>query len=82
MYPSIVYQIPREVPAEGINIAGFDIPPGTPAGISALSFNRSKKIFGEDANEFRPGRWFQPNAKEMDALLATVYSFFYSNVLT
>src|SRR5271170_4243803 len=46
MYPSIVYQIPRYVPEEGITIAGYAIPPGTAAGISALSMNRSKPIFG------------------------------------
>ena len=74
MYPSIVYQIPRYVPPEGINIAGYNIPPGTPAGISALSMNRDKKIFGQDANTFRPERWLEDDAKAkyMDSLLATV----------
>jgi cytochrome P450 len=74
MYPSIIYQIPRYVPAEGINIAGYDIPPGTAAGISALSYNRSKAIFGEDSNTFRPERWLEDEtrAKQMDALLGTV----------
>lgn len=76
MYPSIIYQIPRYVPAEGINIAGYHIPPGTAAGISALSYNRSKKIFGQDANTFRPERWLEDEtrAKQMDSLLATVLS--------
>lgn len=74
MYPSIVYQIPRYVPAEGITIAGYAIPPGTPAGISAMAMNRSKQIFGEDANVFRPERWLEnePRARYMDSLLATV----------
>jgi cytochrome P450 len=74
MYPSIIYQIPRYVPAEGINIAGYDIPPGTAAGISALSYNRSKEIFGQDSNTFRPERWMEDEAraKQMDSLLATV----------
>lgn len=75
MYPSIIYQIPRYVPAEGINIAGYDIPPGTAAGISALSYNRSKEIFGQDSNTFRPERWMEDEvrAKQMDSLLATVF---------
>ena len=74
MYPSIIYQIPRYVPAEGINIAGYDIPPGTAAGISALSYNRSKEIFGQDSNTFRPERGMEDEAtaKQMDSLLATV----------
>jgi cytochrome P450 len=76
MYPSIVYQIPRYVPAEGIKITGYDIPPGTAAGISAMAMNRSKEIFGSDANRFRPERWLKNElrAKQMDALLSTVYS--------
>jgi cytochrome P450 len=76
MYPSIIYQIPRYVPAEGITIAGYDVPPGTAAGISALSYNRSKEIFGPDANTFRPERWTENDtrAKQMDSLLATVIS--------
>jgi cytochrome P450 len=76
MYPSIIYQIPRYVPAEGISIAGYKIPPGTAAGISALSYNRSKEIFGQDSNTFRPERWMEDEAraKQMDSLLATVNS--------
>ena len=74
MHPSIIYQIPRYVPAEGINIAGYYLPPGTAAGISALSYNRSKEMFGEDSNTFRPERWLEDDtrAKQMDSLLATV----------
>ena len=76
MHPSIIYQIPRYVPAEGIKIAGYDLPPGTAAGISALSYNRSKEIFGEDSNTFRPDRWLEDDtrAKQMDSLLAIVIS--------
>jgi cytochrome P450 len=76
MYPSIVYQIPRYVPAEGIKIAGYNIPPGTAAGMSAMAMNRSKEIFGGDANTFRPERWLEneTRAKQMEAFLATVYS--------
>jgi cytochrome P450 len=78
MYPSIVYQIPRYVPPEGITIAGYYLPPGTAAGISALSMNRSKEIFGEDANVFRPERWLEDvsRARRMDSLLATVSPIF------
>jgi cytochrome P450 len=74
VFPSIMYQLPRIVPAEGITIAGYALPPGTNAGISARSMNRDKKIFGEDANEFRPERWLEDEsrARYMDSLLATV----------
>lgn len=78
LHPSIVYQIPRYSPAEGINIDGHIIPPGWPVGISALSMNRSRDIFGEDANEFNPERWLEDDkrARYMDSLLATVRIYF------
>jgi cytochrome P450 len=74
LHPSIVYQLPRYSPPEGLTIAGHHIPPGWPVGISALSMNRSKEIFGEDANEFNPERWLldPTSARFMDSLLATV----------
>jgi cytochrome P450 len=74
IFPSIVYQIPRYAPPEGVTIAGYAIPPATPVGISARSMNRSKEIFGQDANEFRPERWLEDEnkAKSMDGFLATV----------
>jgi cytochrome P450 len=79
LHPSIVYQIPRYSPPEGITIAGHVIPPGWPVGISALSMNRSKDIFGEDANEFNPERWMKDErrARYMDSLLATVYHYLF-----
>jgi cytochrome P450 len=74
LHPSIVYQIPRYSPAEGITIDEHIIPPGWAVGISALSMNRSRDIFGEDANEFNPERWLEDDkrARYMDSLLATV----------
>jgi len=75
LYSSIVYQIPRYVlPPEGIHIAGYEIPPGTAAGISALAINCCKKMFGEDANVYGPERWLEDErkARYMDSLLATV----------
>jgi cytochrome P450 len=79
LHPSIVYQIPRYSPPEGITIAGYTIPPGWPIGISALSMNRSKEIFGQDANEFNPERWLgdDKTVRYMDSLLVTVSSPFH-----
>lgn len=55
--PSIVWQLPREVPETGITIAGHYIPPGATLGMSPMAHNRSKDIFGDDADEWRPQRW-------------------------
>lgn len=55
--PSIVWQLPREAPKTGITIAGHYIPPGATLGMSPMAHNRSKDIFGDDADEWRPQRW-------------------------
>jgi cytochrome P450 len=55
--PSIVWQLPREAPEEGITIAGHYIPPGATLGMSPMAHNRSKEIFGDDADEWWPQRW-------------------------
>ena len=65
MCPSIVWQLPREAPEAGITIAGHYIPPGATLGMSPMSHNRSKEIFGDDADEWRPQRWV-PTADQVD----------------
>lgn len=57
VHPSIQYQLPREVPAEGIQIGPHFIPQGSVCGISPRSMNRSQDIFGPDADFYRPERW-------------------------
>lgn len=57
--PSILWQLPREAPAEGITIAGHYIPPDASVSMSPIAMNRCKEIFGDDANEFRPDRYFR-----------------------
>lgn len=61
--PSIVYQLLRIAPEQGLTVDGKWIPPTTPVGISALAQNRDKAIWGADANEFRPQRWLEDEAK-------------------
>lgn len=59
MFPSIVYQLLRYSPEGGITIDGHYIPAGYEIGISPISQNRDKAVFGEDADEFRPERWLE-----------------------
>jgi cytochrome P450 len=63
--PSFVYQIPRFTPAEGLKIGPHHLPKGLYAGISPRAMNRSKEIFGEDADDFVPERWL-PSASNND----------------
>ena len=75
LHPSIIYQLPRYCPPDGLKIGEYVIPPGWAMGISPRSMNRCKDIFGEDANEFKPDRWLEDEsrARYMDSLLATVH---------
>jgi cytochrome P450 len=76
LHPSIVYQLPRYAPPEGLTIDGHFIPPKQIVGISPITMNRSKAIYGEDANEFNPETWLvnNPKVRYMDGHLATVQS--------
>ncbi|KAH7067216.1 cytochrome P450 [Paraphoma chrysanthemicola] len=60
--PSIVYQLVRHTPPAFV-VRGIPIPEGTVVGISPIAQNRDKDIWGEDANEFRPDRWLEDEAK-------------------
>jgi cytochrome P450 len=76
LHPSIMYQLPRYSPPEGITIDNHFLPAGTEIGMSPLSMNRDTAIFGVDADEFRPGRWMDnpEKARYMDSMLTTVYT--------
>ena len=57
LVPSILWQLPRECPKEGITIAGHFIPPRATLSMSPIAQNRCKEVFGEDANKWRPKRF-------------------------
>jgi cytochrome P450 len=80
LHPSIQYQLPRYVPKGGTRIDKYWFKEGTICGISAASMNRSKEIFGDDADEWKPDRWIARDEQEEEAvkvrkaLLTTVRS--------
>lgn len=49
--------LPRVVPKGGVEIGGHYFPEGTTLSINPWVFHRDRKIWGEDANEFKPERW-------------------------
>ena len=61
--PSIIGQLLRHTPEGGLVIDGKFIPANTPIGMSPLAQNRDKKVWGEDANEFKSERWLESEAK-------------------
>ena len=48
----------RTVPAGGAAVGGFDLPPGTTVGASPWAVHHRPDIYGSDADEFRPERWY------------------------
>ncbi|KAH8880933.1 cytochrome P450 [Thozetella sp. PMI_491] len=49
----------KQVPPEGDTIHGMYVPGGTAIGMNISSLFRSKKLFGEDADVFRPERFLE-----------------------
>lgn len=59
-------------------INGLFIPGGTSIGYDAFGIFRSKEIFGQDADIFRPERWLEDtpeSIKELERTLDLVFSF-------
>ncbi|KAM5347484.1 hypothetical protein ACJ41O_010489 [Fusarium nematophilum] len=73
LHPSIIFQLPRMVPPEGITIQKYFIPGGAHVSMSPRAMNRSEEVFGDDANVWRPERWLEnpEKAEYMDGMLAT-----------
>ncbi|SPO07790.1 related to pisatin demethylase / cytochrome P450 monooxygenase [Cephalotrichum gorgonifer] len=57
LHPSIQYQLPRVVPKGGVMVGPHQVPEGMICSISPTTMNRSKEIFGPDADEWNPQRW-------------------------
>lgn len=57
LHPSITYQLPRIPPPEGVRIAQFHVPNTVACGISPAAMNRSRNLFGTDADQWIPERW-------------------------
>ena len=74
LLPSLGMPLPRKVPAGGRMIAGQFFAGGVEVGISATNMHRDKGVFGEDADEFVPERWFREGAGEMEKHLFHVSS--------
>ncbi|KAL4902025.1 hypothetical protein BDW74DRAFT_181183 [Aspergillus multicolor] len=69
-------RLPRVVPpaesgAAPLVVDGKAIPPGTTVGISAAAVHSDPSIWGSDARSFKPERWLQGDAKQLEKYLVT-----------
>jgi len=62
----------KEVPPAGDMINGMFIPGGTQIGSSPMAIHCSKKIFGADADHFRPERWLEAGPEKFAEMSNTV----------
>lgn len=51
--------LPRVVPEGGLTIRGVHFPQGTVLSIPTYTIHRDTQAWGEDADKFRPERWFE-----------------------
>jgi cytochrome P450 len=73
VWPPVRNILPKDVPAGGDTVVvdgkPVFLPEGVDIGYSALAMHRDKKVYGEDADLFRPERWFEPDADKLAAMM-------------
>ncbi|MCJ1239302.1 hypothetical protein MMC14_007296 [Varicellaria rhodocarpa] len=73
-HPAVGMTLPRVTPRGGFEIDGHFIPEGTTVGVNPWVLHRDKKVFGEDADTFRPDRWLVEDTSQMGGYLPTGFS--------
>lgn len=78
VHPPVTNIFSRDVPPEGdlITINGRDgtkmfLPGGVSIGYSAYAMHLDKDVYGDDADAFRPERWFEADADKLHVMTAT-----------
>lgn len=69
IFPSVQLNLARVVPEGGVQLNGTYIPHGYRVGINPPVVHFDKDVFGPDADQFRPDRWLQADAINMDTRL-------------
>jgi cytochrome P450 len=72
LHPSVGLTLPRHVPKGGCLVAGHWFAEGTRVGVNAAVVQRDSSIFGYDADEFVPERWFRKGAARMERYMFQV----------
>lgn len=74
IFPPVVGLMSKEVPREGDAIDNRFVPGGTRIGYGAYGIFRDKKVWGQDADTFRPERWFDATP-DMESSLELIFSY-------
>lgn len=68
MHPAVGLLLERVVPGEGMQVAGQWLPGGTVVGICPWVLHRDQRVFGPDADSFRPERWLEADADALKTM--------------
>ncbi len=58
--------LPRVVGKDGLTIGDRTLPAGTAVSVSIWVIHLSKEIWGDDARDFNPSRWFADDAARLE----------------
>nr|XP_036584608.1 cytochrome p450 [Colletotrichum truncatum]KAF6794126.1 cytochrome p450 [Colletotrichum truncatum] len=72
IFPAVVGQMSKEVPKGGDTFKGVYLPEGTRIGYGAWGIFRRAKIWGQDADDFRPDRWLEADAERLRSMETTL----------
>jgi hypothetical protein len=72
--PAVGLNITRKVPAEGTEIDGTRFPGGISLALNGWVLHRDANIFGRDPKVYRPERWLEGDAKNMERFMFQVCS--------
>jgi cytochrome P450 len=64
LHPAVGMLLERLVPEGGATLDGVFFPAGTIVGINPWVVALDESVYGQDAREFRPGRWLEASAEE------------------
>lgn len=64
--PAVGLGIYRTIPAEGAMINGVFYPGGVEVAVNGWVLHRDQKVFGNDVDVYRPERWLEGDAKQMN----------------
>ncbi|KAL9088007.1 MAG: hypothetical protein Q9165_006348 [Trypethelium subeluteriae] len=64
--PAVGLNIERVAPPQGTEVGGTSYPGGTTCAVNGWVLHRDKARFGQDAESYRPERWLEDRAKDME----------------
>ncbi|KAF4945581.1 hypothetical protein FGADI_11837 [Fusarium gaditjirri] len=76
MWPPVAGLGFKQVPPEGDTINGFFVPGGTQVGQGFYAVGRSRLVWGDDADVFRPERWVLADDDRLRGMIAALDTHF------